>query len=165
MSKKNKQTHTWRSKKDSDYEAQDVLMAYWEVECESISDKYTVQEISAMDLFKQWVELILKHYPDGLIPIYWAVRCENQSDSEKMPFQFPVTDFDKDFLTHYTHPINSVTGDRLNWLDLPVVDKHWNSKPDDSDYKGGFIQEVTGWKPSILQPYVYLPALTNFLQT
>ena len=47
-------------------------------------------------------------------------------------------------------------GERLNWLLLPVEDKLWNAKQAN---KGGFIQEATGWKPSILQPFVYLPAL------
>lgn len=163
MLKKNKQIQTWRSHEDSSYEAQGILMAYWEVDYSSISDNYTVQEISAMDLFKQWVELILKHYPNHLIPIYWSVECQECAEFEEMPFQFqhsPVAHSDEDFLSIYTHPTNSVTGERLNWLDLPVVDKLWNSKRAD---KGGFIQQATGWKPSILQPYVYLPALTNFL--
>lgn len=42
MSKKNKQTHTWRSKKDSDCEAQGILMAYWEVDYESISEAFVL---------------------------------------------------------------------------------------------------------------------------
>ena len=55
---------------------------------------------------------------------------------------------------------NSVTGEELNWLTLPVVDKLWNRKRAD---KGGFIQEATGWKPAIFQPYVYLPSLMSAL--
>jgi hypothetical protein len=27
--------------------------------------------------------------------------------------------------------------------------------------EGGFIQEATGWKPSALQPHVYLPTLLH----
>ncbi|OIP26010.1 MAG: hypothetical protein AUK00_05490 [Dehalococcoidia bacterium CG2_30_46_9] len=80
-----------------------------------------------------------------------------------MPFQFQHLPgmFRDDFLTHFTWPIHSVTGERLNWLTLPVVDKLWNPKRAN---KGGFIQEVTGWKPAILQPYVYLPALSSALR-
>jgi hypothetical protein len=48
----------------------------------------------------------------------------------------------------------------MNWFMLPVVDKLWNSERFD---KGGFIQEATGWKPSILQPCIYLPTLTSIL--
>ena len=55
-------------------------------------------------------------------------------------------------------PVDAETGDELDWLALPVVDKLWNSKRGD---KGGFIQEATGWKPSILQPHVFLPALID----
>ena len=75
-----------------------------------------------------------------------------------MPFQYEhLTDMpSEDFLTFFTHPVNSVSGKPLNWLTLTVVDKLWNSK---SANKGGFIQQATGWKPAILQPYVYLPAL------
>lgn len=52
------------------------------------------------------------------------------------------------FLTHFTHPVHVVTGERLNWLRLPVRDTAWNATKAD---RGGFIQEVTGWKPSPLQ--------------
>ena len=41
MLKKNKQIQTWRSHEDSSYEAQGILMAYWEVDYSSISDNYT----------------------------------------------------------------------------------------------------------------------------
>ncbi|MBH8550844.1 hypothetical protein I8751_00235 [Nostocaceae cyanobacterium CENA357] len=83
--------------------------------------------------------------------------------AEEMPFQFQHYNDDlphENFVTFFTHPVDSVTGKPINWLDVPVNDKLWNSKRAD---KGGFIQQATGWKPSILQPYVYLPALTNFL--
>ena len=75
-----------------------------------------------------------------------------------MPFQFNhfSGEAEEDFLTVFTWPIDSATGARLNWLSLPVVDKFWNAE---AARKGGFIQEATGWKPGILQPYVYLPSL------
>ncbi|CUM35746.1 hypothetical protein BN2537_457 [Streptomyces venezuelae] len=53
-----------------------------------------------------------------------------------------------DFLTHYTHPAYAVTGQRVNWLRLPVVDPGWNAT---ASNKGGFIPQATGWKPSPLQ--------------
>jgi hypothetical protein len=76
-----------------------------------------------------------------------------------MPFQSPHSGEEverEDFLTFYDWPIDMVTGERLNWLTLPVVDKLWRDKRMD---KGGFIQEATNWKPSILQPFVYLDSL------
>jgi hypothetical protein len=63
---------------------------------------------------------------------------------------------EEDFLTFYSWPEDTKTRALLNWLTLPVVDKRWNNQRGD---KGGFIQEATGWKPSILQPFVYLPTL------
>jgi len=35
---------------------------------------------------------------------------------------------------------------------------HWNARRGD---KGGFIQEATGWKPSILQPFVSVETLAE----
>ncbi|MFD8916081.1 hypothetical protein [Streptomyces sp. NPDC059575] len=67
-------------------------------------------------------------------------------------YQDPSTHDDpyqQDFLTHYAHPTRAGTGERLNWLRLPVLDLEWNAKTADT---GGFIQEATGWKPSPLQP-------------
>jgi hypothetical protein len=52
--------------------------------------------------------------------------------------------------------MNADTGERLNLLTLPVVDKLWDHTHAD---KGGFIQSATGWKPSVLHPFVYLPTL------
>lgn len=49
-------------------------------------------------------------------------------------------------------------GDRLNGLTLPVDDMRWTRRRAD---KGGFIQEATGWKPNVLQPFVYLPLLLH----
>ena len=75
-----------------------------------------------------------------------------------MPFQFDhkAGALPDNFLTYYTWPISSLTGEPLNWLTLPVVDKLWNDGRAD---KGGFIQEATRWKPAVLQPFLYLPGL------
>lgn len=52
------------------------------------------------------------------------------------------------FLTHFTWPVNSVGGEPVNRVRLPVRDKLWNRDHCD---KGGFIQELTGWKSSPFQ--------------
>ncbi|MYT39010.1 hypothetical protein GTY66_23655 [Streptomyces sp. SID8356] len=52
---------------------------------------------------------------------------------------------------HFTHPAHAETGELVNWLRLPVLDLGWGTERAD---KGGFIQEVTGWKPSPLQPFM-----------
>ena len=146
------------------HERKAALEAYWEVYYDPISDDYTPHEVDASELFKKWVSKVKEEYPDGLVPIYWSVRCEESGIHEFMPFQFTHFKMDhyEDFLTFFTWPVHSSSGDSLNWLTLPVVDKLWNANQAN---KGGFIQEATGWKPAILQPHVYLPALTSVFQS
>jgi hypothetical protein len=164
MGKAKKQTSTWKVRSlRSDYGWEGVLVAYWEVYLDPISNDYTPREIDARALFYKWEKRVRKEFRNGLIPISWFVECREEGKFNYMPFQFnhflghPV----EDFLTFFTWPVNSVTGEPLNWLTLPVVDKLWNTRRAD---KGGFIQQATGWKPAILQPYVYLPALSSALQ-
>lgn len=164
MDKAKRQTPSWKVRNlRSDYEWEGALEAYWEVRLDPMSDEYTPNEIAALELFERWVKQVRDKCPDGLVPIYWSIQSREHGLFEHMPFQFNHFE-DKpreDFLTFFAWPVNSVTGERLNWLTLPVVDKLWNSNHAD---KGGFIQEATGWKPAILQPYVYLPALTSILK-
>jgi hypothetical protein len=164
MSNEKKQIPTWKvNSKTTNYQWEGVLVAYWEVSLDLISDDYTPQEIDAQTLFKKWVKLVDLEYPNGLIPIHWFVEHQGRTQTEFMPFEFKHYPnlMNENFLTFYNWPVNSLTGKRLNWLELPVIDKFWNSMYVD---KGGFIQEATGWKPSILQPYVYLPTLTQILE-
>lgn len=155
----------------SNYEWEGELIAYWEVVGDPISDDYLPEEIDAEDLFKLWTDEIHKRHPDGLIPISWYVVCRKAGKFEFMPFQVPFSKLygdkyegelddvlSENFLTFFTWPVDKKTGEFLNWLSLPVEDKLWNNKRAD---KGGFIQEFTGWKPSVLQPYVYLPSLSQ----
>ncbi len=161
MNKANTPKQKWKSRSlRSDYEWEGMLVAYWEVALDPISDEYTPKETNALELFNEWARRVGKKYPDSLIPITWSVNCNEQGKFECMPFQFDHFKGRRleDFLTFFTWPINSITGEKLNWLTLPVVDKLWNPRRAD---KGGFIQESTGWKPAILQPYVYLPTLTS----
>lgn len=155
MSKGKEQTWEFQNLKGG-HTRRAALKASWEVSYDPISDDYTPEEIEASDLFKQWIDLVRPKYPNELIPIYWTVMAKEQGVFESMPFQYDHPG--KDFLSYFSYPVNSETGEQLNWLTLPVVDKLWNSKQAN---KGGFIQEATRWKPSILQPYVYLPALTS----
>ncbi len=160
MPENQQQKPLWRVKNlKSGHEWEDVLIAAWEVALDPISDDYTTEEMNAYDLFMLWVEQVQKHHPNGLIPIYWSIQCPEQGLVEAMPFQIQRAS-NKNFLSFFTHPVNPETGERLNWLTLSVKDKFW--QPGRAS-KGGFIQQATNWKPSILQPYVYLPALTQIL--
>ncbi len=164
MAKAKKQMPVWRvSSLHSDYEWEGVLVAYWEAELDPISDDYTPRESDARELFHMWEKRVREKYLNGLVPIHWFVECREQGKFNCMPFQFnhfPQYSLE-DFLFFFTWPVSSATGGRLNWLTLPVADKLWNSRRAD---KGGFIQQATGWKPAILQPYLYLPALVSALR-
>lgn len=164
MTKAKKQMPTWKfSNLRVGGERQGVIEACWEVSLDPISDDYTPREIDARELFNKWEKRVRKEYDNGLIPIHWFVRSEELLLFEGMPFQFRhiASSFDEDFLTFFTWPVNPETDEPLNWLTLPVVDKLWN--PGRAD-KGGFIQQATGWKPAVLQPYVYLAALASALR-
>ena len=138
---------------------QGTLKAHWEVNLSSISDDFLPQENSAEEIFEEWVRQHGEN--DDLVSIYWGVRLEPSKGSYAawghMPFQHGS--YKEDFLTDYTWPRDTETGEYLNWLSLPVVDKLWSVEPYRND-KGGFIQSATGWKPSILQPFVSLKSLT-----
>ncbi|MGW3830514.1 hypothetical protein [Streptomyces microflavus] len=147
------------------------LALYAEPNYSTITDEYLPEEISADELWRIWVDkaanLAHEKHPDsyrpGEVTIVWTVTTPNLSGIfELAPYGPPrprdpelATMFgvyeEEDFLTHYRTPVNAETGENINWLRLPVVDRGWNTTAAD---KGGFIQEVTGWKPSPLQPTV-----------
>lgn len=122
------------------------LVLGWFLDRDSISDDYTPDEISATELFGRWLKLLEDSTEE--MKISWWIP----SLGELAPFMGE----DHDFLTYYGWPVNATTGEPLNWLTLPVQDKQWNDNGGD---KGGFIQEVTGWKPSPLQRTVNIPTL------
>lgn len=136
------------------------LELVWEISGESISDNCRTDEIDSVGLLRKWLS---QYYPDtrdaakfgpGMMRISWFVDGLEAKHFEAAPFT--VVPSSDDFLTTYTWPKHTGTGQPLNWLTLPVRDKHWNEHQAD---KGGFIQEATGWKPSPLQPAVHLPSL------
>lgn len=137
------------------------LFATWEAHLDPISDGYRFSEVSADALLQIWARKVSEEHPDGLIPIHWFVESEEAAKFNILPFAYDhfhgesrITQ--EDFLWHYGWPTHAVTQEPLNWCELPVVDKLWNENRAD---KGGFIQQATGWKPSIYQPFVYLPSL------
>lgn len=137
------------------------FVAHWECEMDPISDDFTPAERTAQELFDDWSEIVSQQYPELLIPIYWSVRVQGKGIStfEKMPFQHGNEEAmnHKNFLDYFTQPYDPETRKPMNWFHIPVIDKHWNKQQAN---KGGFIQEVTGWKPSALQPFIYLPTLS-----
>ena len=150
----------WRVRlRDTNDSWEGTLVAYWEVEGDPISDDYTPDEITARELLDRWAKRCSKRHEDGLVPIHWFVQSTDAAKFELMPFaydHFRGRSSPKNFLDYFTWPEDVASGEPLNWLSLVVVDKLWNGQRAD---KGGFIQQATSWKPSILQPFVYLPSL------
>ncbi len=145
----------------SGFEFKTELCAWWEVNLSSMSGEYSPDEISAEELFGLWEEQVRESgAKNGQVSIHWyVVSLGNGPLLSFMPFQYGEFFLNgKTFLDHHTWPLNVETAEPLNWLALPVHDLRWNEKHAD---KGGFIQEVTGWKPSILQPSVPLACLTE----
>lgn len=138
-----------------------TLEVHWEANFSSMSDDYTPDEISAKKLFEKWVSKVRDKHPDGLVHISWFIHVKGDriSSLEFMPFQyFPLENKPKNYLDRWSHPVDCETNEPIDFLSLPVPNKFWNLKRYD---KGGFIQQATGWKPSMLQPLVYLPSFTS----
>lgn len=129
---------------DAHRAAQDLYLA-WSLDYDDVSADYS-QDTPAAEVFKAWLGQI----PEGVedINIDWIVY----PIGEGLPF---VGD-DEDFLTHYRWPTHAESGERMSWFRLPVEDKAWNAERTDP---GGFIQEVTGFKPATFQRTVHLPTL------
>lgn len=132
------------------------LVLYAEPDGSSMSDDYRPEDTSAQELWRMWADRYAhayhRDYPSqyrpGEVPIYWYVTQPTFRGTFEASPHAPNA-LSEDFLSHYTHPRHAETGDPVNWLRLPVLDRGWNAAVAD---KGGFIQEATGWKPSPLQP-------------
>jgi hypothetical protein len=147
---------TWKNRQGGDLTHTGDLELYWEVNGDPISDDFTPDDMSAVDLLEMWAK---NYYPNpkveaiygpGMVNIYWSV------EGETAPFGNDPEVFVEHFLTFYTWPTHVETGERVNFNRLPVRDKQWG--PGGMD-KGGFIQEATGWKPSPFQPVMHVPTV------
>jgi hypothetical protein len=136
---------TWHFKSKSsgvDYAIE--LALRWEVSGDPITDDYSPDEIDASEIWAMWRQ----QYPEDSAEVHWLVVGEHIG-AEFVPFVDRAFS-DENFLTFYTWPVDE-DGNRLRWLDLPVLDKLW--REGDAE-KGGFIQEFTGWKPSPFQQHM-----------
>lgn len=133
----------------------------WEISGDPISDNYSPDEIDAVDLLKRWLE---RSYPDhtteslygpGMVGIYWFVDIAGMFETADCTADVYRHD-DETFLTHFTQPRHTDTDETINWNRVPVADKLWDQGHAD---KGGFFLTATGWRPSPLQPAVYVPGV------
>jgi hypothetical protein len=134
---------TFRNVKN-DIERKTRLALLWELNGDPITDDYVPDEASAAELWDMW----LARSAQPVMEIYWFVFSPGQGGGifEAAPFSRSDPEAE-DFLTFFSWPLDE-NGERLRWTSLPVADKLWRDGRAD---KGGFIQELTGWKPSPLQ--------------
>jgi hypothetical protein len=129
-----------------------------------ITDDYIASEITPRKLWDRWIANsdIYLNAECTEVHIAWYVTTPSESGHfEGAPFRFDnpmLTQPSSDFLTYFTWPVNTATGEKVNWLRLPVLDRGWNAKHSD---KGGFVQELLGWKPAPLQPTMNVQQLAQ----
>lgn len=139
-------------------------MLAWETNGDGLTDTHTPAEIEAEELFQRWLRWLeanngwSKNLGKPWVDLRWyVVMAPDHRGLEGAPFQVnnlePVM---QNFLSFFTWPEHATTGEPLNWLRLPVLDRLWRTGRGD---KGGFIQEATGWKPSALEPYLNVELL------
>lgn len=138
------------------------LALSYEIRGTSMSDDYLPSEKNAVELLREWIEHCYpdehaeQRYGPGMVSIYWGVMGIAEAGiGEVAPFQAHDQGAG-DFLTSFTWPVDVDTGEKINWMTMPVSDRAWIS--DEAD-KGGFIQQATGWKPAPLQSALHLPGL------
>lgn len=156
-------TPLWRYRSlRSGYEHITPLTLFWELDGDPITDNYLPEEITALDLWHRWrreyrtdadAEAV---FGKGAHRIWWYV--DGGKTFEGAPFRdlrgvrYPG----QDFLDSFTWPAHADSQELVRWSALPVRDKAWRKGRGD---KGGFIQEVTGWKPSPMQAHVNIDLL------
>jgi predicted GIY-YIG superfamily endonuclease len=122
-------------------EWQTDLQLYPELDCSAMVDDYW--ELDGEGQFEEYVRYIQRRYAQwwdtDAVPIVWAVHnswgqvFESAPYTEERPWG--------DFLTHFTWPIDAVTGERLDWFKLPVINDRFPE-----------FSKALDWTPSPLQP-------------
>jgi hypothetical protein len=133
--------HAWRS---------DLWLVY-EVSGDPISSNYTPDERCSWELFMDWLD----DY-SGDLPIYWFIEG-NTGVFESAPDAPNRHPDDEDFLDHFTVPFSKRTHTAMQFQLLRVADRSWEN----GGNKGGFINDVTGWKPHPYQATINTRDLTH----
>jgi len=147
---------------ESRYEHVSPLVLHWELDGDPLTDDWSLDEISAAELWARWRraypkdEAVFELFGAGAARIYWYVAGASTFDGAPFQDHRRQRYAGSNFLDHFTWPVSSKDGTRVRWSALPVADKLW--RPGRVD-KGGFIQELTGWKPSPMQPFISIPQL------
>ncbi|MGA5435460.1 hypothetical protein ACPCIZ_12800 [Streptomyces cellulosae] len=128
----NMKTAKWRfSSLKTGYERVVPLELHPEINLSPMVDEF--YEESGEEQFWQWVKAVQRKTPqqwdDDAVSIYWGVSSPENGVFETAPLQ---THFFREratppetFLTHFTWPVHEQTGERLDWFQLPVVNKRF----------------------------------------
>jgi hypothetical protein len=148
-------TYIYVSKR-SDKEFTGKLQIYWEVDYDSFSDQYDVEEISCYDLLRLWYKRVIVSHPSRMVPIYWYVVGDGKFEALPNQPWNQCYGWDERYRTYESDTLMPI-----NWGDLRIVDKYWTIG---GSIKGGFLQSATGWKPSYLQPTVFADGLLRLAE-
>jgi hypothetical protein len=128
------------------YEKVSTLWLYPEIHYASVVDEWP--ELDGTGQLYEWVRIIKRKYPEqwdaDALPIYWCVRRHEANSHGEICEHAPFWDgfgVSQDFLTGYTWPEDTVTGEPLDWFQLPVI----NSRSLE-------FAKALGWTPSPFQP-------------
>ena len=130
------------------------LVLWWELDHEMITDDYLPEDADAFELFAEWERVIRRKgaAADADLPIWWFVVgptiCEFAEPSPEFP--------DGSHFDRYYWLGDEAGAYQIGIDTLPVAAKAWSAEQAD---KGGFVQQVTQWQPTPLQPTVSLDLL------
>jgi hypothetical protein len=151
--------------RDGKYTRDTTLWLEYEVAGSIMGDDYSLNDMSPDEMFREYVREFTdskldseNDLPSGYAHITWSVIGKDLGP-ELAPFQpdrWPSMPEYEDYLTFFKWPVNAATGERADFLTMPVRSMQWNRTQRD---RGGFIEEATGWKPAALQPCVFLPGV------
>lgn len=160
--------HIWSiTSKKLSFERRGPFFLGYEMAGTRLTDNYSIDEVTSIELWSafierpQWSQVLGAPYVD----LRWGVEMlPEEGFAETAPFQPNLPD-SRSLFDYFHQPFLTADvgddrkNDPINWLRVPVIDKAWESYegPVDlppKDYNGGFVQELSGWKPHPLQPAV-----------
>jgi hypothetical protein len=134
------------------------MCAGYELWYDPITDDYSPNDISARDLYQQWRKHVVNSRYGDLIPIIWFVSGPGIFESHPI---YQHVDNRNGYDDHFTEP-QRTDGQQFDWDDLPIIRKRWNTN--DKVVKGGFVEELTGWRPQSHQMWVSLNEIDQLVK-
>lgn len=144
---------TFRARRGG-HEIRTDLVLYPELDCSAMVDD--VYELDGQGQFEAYVQYLERSHREWLdadaVPIIWSVHdCAFSGVYEAAPFTAWGDSVGwGNFLTHYTWPVDAITGEPLDWYALPVVNDRFPE-----------FAKALAWTPSPLQPTCPLASIVR----